>query len=174
LIIIHALGVMIAGIAALVEIESILLSWPLLDALSLIIAFLAYRRNRVVCLYYAITAPTVSVFCFAAIFGLNWGPERAHFPISFFLLLFGLGNCAFSDSSLSELKRPEIVFARRGPFQFSIAAIMGLTLLVGLSFSLWKTVGDRGIAISVILCYLSFLIYFLQRFHRRRKKVESD
>jgi hypothetical protein len=169
LIILHAMGVFTGSIAAAVEIESILISGPGLSLFSLYLIIFAYRRNRTLCLYYALGATTVSVACFCVIFGLQWGPGRAHAPIGVSVFVFGLCNCIFCVFALKELKRPVIV-SPKSPFQYSIAAIMGLTLVVAVSFSLVKTLGDPGIALAALLCYLSLVSYLLLRFHRRKKR----
>ncbi|MCC6123826.1 MAG: hypothetical protein IT426_02605 [Pirellulales bacterium] len=167
LVIIHILGVTVAVILALIEIESIIPTGICLVAYSLIVALLAYRRNRATCLYYALAAPSVSVACFSVIFGLHWGPNDARIPIGCSLALFGLVNIPFGIAALFELKQPESGSRRKGPFQYSIASIMGLTLVVALSLSLSKTLGNRGIALAILLCHLSLTAYILRRFHKK-------
>jgi hypothetical protein len=165
IVIIHFTGVLITATVALFDIESIVWSGPIFSVYSLLIAIFAYRRNRTICLYYAFATPTVSVFCFAIIFGRHWSPGDARIPIGISLAIFGLINVPFGLLSIHESKRT-LRRRHKGPFQFSIAAIMGLTLVVAVSLSLSITFGDQGIALAVILCYVSMLFYILRRYHK--------
>jgi hypothetical protein len=166
LVFIHILGIIIAVLCSVCEIKSIIYSGPLLSAFSLSIALLAYRRNRTITLYYALATPTVSVFCFAIIFGMKWEPGDARLPIGILLTLFGVINTLLGIAADFELRRPQITRRRKGPFQYSIASIMILTLIVAVSLSLIKTLGGGGIALATLLCYLSICIYILKRFHQ--------
>lgn len=173
LVLLHGIGVVVATLIAVAEIESIVASGPILSATGLILAILAYRRKRTLTLYYALGAPTVSLFCFAIISGLHWGPGRAHFPIGVFLAMFGVINTLLGTAACHELKLPATKRRRQGPFQFSIAAIMGLTLVVALSLSLIQTLGDLGIALAMIFCHLSLLAYLLKRYHQEDSFPEA-
>jgi hypothetical protein len=174
LLLIHIAGVVAAAFAAAWDIETILFSGPLLSVFGVLLALIAFRRNRPICLYYALTTPTVSVFCFAWIFAMDWGPGDAQRPIGAFLAIFGLVNLMFGILALSEsLEKPKNL-PKRGPFQFSIASIMGLTLLVAVSLSLWRTFHQQGIAFAAILCHLAVLFFVLHRFHNREITDAGD
>jgi hypothetical protein len=166
LVLLHAIGVILAALIALIEIESIIPSGLILSVVSLVLAVVAYRRKRAVTLYYALAAPTVSCFCFALIYGLHWGPDKAKFPIGVILAIYSLINTGLGAAACRELKTPQKIERRQGPFQFSIASIMGLTLVVALSLSLIQTLGDRGLALATILCHLSLVTYLLKRYHQ--------
>jgi hypothetical protein len=163
LLIIQTVGITLAVIAANVEIESIIATGLVLSALSLMLAYLAFQRKYSICLYYGLTTPAVSLFCFVLINVLHWGPNEARIPIGIFLAGFGMVNIPFGILALRELKRTKTQSFRKGPFQFSIAAIMGLTLVVALSLSLIKTLGLVGIFLAGLLCHLSLLTYVMKR-----------
>jgi hypothetical protein len=167
LVFIHTIGVLLAVVCAVCKIETIIYSGPILSAYGLSIAFWAYRKNRVITLYYALAVPTVFIICFTLIFGMKWSPDDARFPIGILLGLFGVINTFLGITADFELTRPQIARRREGPFQYSIASIMGLTLIVAVSLSLIKTLGDSGIALAVLLCYLSICVYILKRFHAK-------
>lgn len=94
LLILYTLGILIAAIAAMVDIESIMGSGPIMSLVGIWIAFLSYRRDHPIGLFYGLAVPTVSVFCFIVINGLDWGPSDAHVPVSAFLVLFAWGSFA--------------------------------------------------------------------------------
>jgi hypothetical protein len=167
LLLIHIAGVVAAAFAAGWNIGTIVFSGPLLSIFGVLLAILAFRRNRPICLYYALTTPTVSVFCFASILAKDWGPGDAQRPIGVFLALFGLVNLMLGILAVSESIKEQKTLPKRGPFQFSIASIMGLTLIVAVSLSLWKTLHQQGIALAAILCHLALVFFVLRRFHNR-------
>jgi hypothetical protein len=171
LIAIHSLGVTLGIVAAQFKIDSIIASGAILSGIGLWIAVLSHRRKRAVCLYYAIATPTVSLFCFAVIFTLQWSPQQAQRPVGVFLVFFGLFNILFSVLALRELLRPKAVAPRRDPFQFGIATIMGLTLVVAISLSLVKTLGEKGAILAALFCHLCLVFYVLKRFHKSESYV---
>jgi hypothetical protein len=165
-IILVALGSLIAAISAPDYAEPTLNICGFLFAVSLYIAFLAYGRNRTLCLYYALTTATVSIICLAALLGLNSRSCHIRFPIGIFMASFGLFNIPFGIVTLLDVKRRRRGCRRKGPFQYSIAAIIGLTSIVAVSISLIKTLGNQGFALAILLCYFVFLGYVLMRFHK--------
>jgi hypothetical protein len=166
LISLHSVGVTFGVIVAQLEIESIIASGAILSGLGLWIAFLAYRRKLAISLYYAFATPTVSLLCFAVIFTLRWSPQQARRPIGTSLVVFGLFNVLLSLAALRELLRPRVAPPRKGPFQFGIATIMGLTLVVAISLSLVKTLGEDGAILAALFCHFSLVLYAFKRFHK--------
>jgi hypothetical protein len=170
-IILVALGSLIAAISATDYAEPTLNICGFLFVVSLYIAFLAYGRNRTLCLYYALTTATVSIICLAALLGLNSRSCHIRFPIGIFMASFGLFNIPFGIATLLDVKRKRRGCRRKGPFQYSIAAIIGLTSIVAVSISLIKTLGNQGFALAVLLCYFVFVGYVLMRFHKHDRNA---
>lgn len=166
LISLHSVGVTCGVVFAQLDIGSIIPSGAILSGLAIWIAILAYRRKLAISLYYAFVTLTVSLLCFAVIFTLRWSPRQAQRPIGISLIVFGLFNILLSLAALSELLRPRAVTPRKGPFQFSIATIMGLTLVVAISLSLVKTLGEDGAILAALFCHFCLVLYMLKRFHK--------
>ncbi len=173
-LIVYTLGILIAAIAAMVEIESIVGSGPIMSLVGIWIAFLSYRRDRPIGLFYGLAVPTVSVFCFIVINGMDWGPSDAHVPVSAFLVLFAWACIPSCSLAVREVRRQRGLADRR-PIQFSIAFLLGLMFVVALGLGLTQMVGLRGFALAMVLAYLATIFCVVYRFidgRRERKLTE--
>ncbi len=88
------------AIAAIVDIESIVFSGPVISLLGLPIAFLAYRVRHWRGVWFGLSGPAITLFCFALINIQNWGPGDAQGPVSVITSLYAavavvLGVLAF-------------------------------------------------------------------------------
>ena len=169
LLIVYTLGILIAAIAAMVEIESIVGSGPIMSLVGIWIAFLSYRRDRPIGLFYGLAVPTVSVFCFIVINLMEWGPSDAHVPVSAFLVLFAWACIPACSLAIWEVRRQRGL-AQRRPVQFSIAFLLGLMFVVALGLGLAQAVGIRGFALVVILTYLATAFCVVYRFYDGRRE----
>jgi len=166
LICIQMLGIAGSIVASLVEIESIVASGPVFSAVGLAIALLCYRRRRPLGIYFGISAPTISVVCFAIIFGLQWSPEDAAAPISMLLVLFGVPALPLGVAALHE-EGTSATGAHPRKLQYRIKTLLGLTTLVAIVCGLTRTGNTLAVAIGVLLAYGSLCCFVLVQYHRR-------
>jgi len=165
LIVIQVVGVSLGALAATSEIESILVSGPLMSFSGAAIALASYRAGRPDGFYFGLAAPTVAVVCFAIICGLEWSPSDARWPIGLLLAHFALihlpaGIYAFREAQ--DVQRP----AQRRRVQFSIAAILVTTLAAALFLGAFRTENQQAIAGVAFAAYAVFVGYVVRGFHR--------
>jgi hypothetical protein len=81
-------AILVSVFAALVEIESIMLSGPLLTVWGVWCAIVGGRSTptNVPGVIFGLSAPLISLFCFLLINGLQWSPRDAEWPIGFIAL----------------------------------------------------------------------------------------
>ena len=86
--VIQALGIAIGVVVAAMEIESIIVSGPVLSLLGLAIA-LNWRRSRsLATLAYGLSPSLLSLLVFALINIMEWGPREATTPVMMLLLAY--------------------------------------------------------------------------------------
>jgi len=147
LIVAHTLGVLVAGIAAVFGIRSILVSGPILALTGILIAVLSYRKRCRIGFYFGLTAPTVALAWFLIICCLSWGPDYAHLPVSLFLIVFALGNIPGCVFCISELLTAHTGAQHR--FQFSIRTLLAITFFVALYLGILRSLDVFGRLLSV-------------------------
>lgn len=122
------IGVLVAGIAAVFDIYSILLSGPILALTGILVAVQSYRKRRRIGFGFGLTTTTAALVWFLIISSLSWGPGDAHLPVSLFLIIFALASIpAGVFCSL------EAVMAQPGTktrFQFSIGTLLSIMFFV--------------------------------------------
>jgi hypothetical protein len=174
LTILQTIGVEVATLLALFEIRTIVASGPLLSALGLAIAYIAFRRNRPLGLCFGLAAPTASVFCFSLIHGLDWGPDRARMPVLVILVVVALFHVAALYPVGCELAVERGDDREKVPFQFSIMSLLVLTTVVAIFFGTCKTFGLAGTAIGPLLTYGVIVAYSLRQFLVMRSERDED
>lgn len=167
---VQILGVPVALVWAAFNIRSILLSGPVFSATGMAIAIASYWAMRPWGLVLGLAPPTMTVWCFCIIFGLQLSPDEALVPISSLLLVFGFAHMAVSLFAVREMIRTPLRDRPRQPFQFSIATMLGLMLVLSLSLGLSRC-GEGGIAAGLFVGYTSLVAYMAWRFHLR---ISSD
>lgn len=165
-------GILLAVVLAVIDIESIVISGPILGLTGALIAFLAHRRDHLLGLLFGLSAPTVAAFCLFVIAMLEWSPADAQVPVAAFLILYGFLCVPGSALAIAELQssrnsRPH------APFQYTIAAMLVLMLVLAIVLGLAQTAGGKGLAAGISLAYLSALSYVLNQFfcNRRLQKL---
>jgi len=81
LVVLQLVGIAVAVVAGLVDIESIVVSGPVLSLLGLLIAVLSIPCRAWQGILFGASAIIMSIACFAAIAGLGLSPHEAQFPI---------------------------------------------------------------------------------------------
>jgi hypothetical protein len=173
LLVLQMLGIAVGVAAAVWEITSIVCSGPVLSLTGLLLALVSFGRGRGAGLLFGLAVPTTTVFCFAIIAGLGWSPATAHVPISALLFVFGWVALGLCRRAFEEVRNRGRDGPRAAPFQFSIAALLVLTLLVSIGLSLWKTFGQPGAAIAVFLVYTAVAGYVVSQFNRAQPTRET-
>lgn len=159
-----AIGV--AASVAVLEIESILVSGPLLSLVGLTIAAICFQRRLLTGLLFGCSVPTISVICFAIINVMAWGPNAAQTPISMLLVAFALGSLPWGFYALRETDRAAEIFGH-GPLQFRLSALLGLMAAVSLPLALHR-LGLAAFSLGVLAAYGLLLGYTLHRFYAGR------
>ncbi len=149
LIVAHTIGVLVAGIAAVFEIESILASGPVLALTGSLLAGLSYRARHRIGFGFGLTAPVVALAWFLIINGLSWGPDRAHLPVSLFLIIFALASIPGSVFCVLEVLSSHAGADHR--FQFSIGTMLAITFLVALYLGILRALDVFGCLSSLWL-----------------------
>ena len=168
LLIAHTVGILLATVCAAIDIENIMVSLPALSLSGALVALGSFRQDHLLGFLFGLSAPSVAVFCFFVIVTLEWSPSDAQVPVSIFLGIFAL--LSFSACALAMLELQTSGQAQpRGPFQFSIAALLVLMVVLALVLGFVQTLEIRLFATGVSLAYLVAILYGLNRFFNNRR-----
>lgn len=163
LIVAQVVGILAAVAASVIDIETIVVSGPLLSLVGLLLGLVSFRRNDGIGLLFGLSTPSVAVLCFCIIFGLRWGPHDAAFPIPCLLAAFAILSVPAGVVALRRLRRP-VGATRRVKMQFQISTLLGLTFLVALVLGLYKTYGEPGTAVAIMIAYSIAIASVVKRF----------
>jgi hypothetical protein len=130
LLVAHTFGVLAAAIAAVIEIETIVGTGPILAFTGGMIAFLSYRSHRRIGIAFGLAATASAIAWFLTIFSLDWGPSTAHLPVSLFFVVFACASIPSCTFCIMETFPPGDRSA--GQFQFGIATMLSITFLEAL------------------------------------------
>lgn len=166
LIVIQMLGLFFSASLAVYDIETIVATGPIFSLTSAAIVVLSLQAQRPAGFYFGLAAPTIAVACFCIICGLEWGPSRAQVPISWLLVGFAAGCIPAGVHAFAETRSDPP--ASRRPFQFGIAAMLWLTLIVALLLSLLRLQNQQRIAFVASTAYVLAVGYLVRQFHRDR------
>lgn len=86
----QVLGTVATLIAALVEVETIIATFPVLSLLGLSLALIARPLHSWLVVAFGLSAPLVCALCAASIAVFDWGPRSAQDPIARILQVYGL------------------------------------------------------------------------------------
>jgi hypothetical protein len=169
-IVLLTLGLVASGIAAVVDIETIVFSGPLCSLVGIVIAALCYRKNIHAGFLFGLSVPTLAVLCFTTILGLEWSPGQAQVPIGSVIVLFVLLTIPMSILALLELRHADMSKRTVG-FQYGIAELLGLMFLVAVVVALLRTGKSSGMAIGVLVGYGIVAVYVLYCFYTVRRRI---
>ena len=91
-IVVHTIGVLVAAVAAVLDIGTVVAFGPFVALTGILVAVLSYRERCRIGFGFGLTGTAAVVAWFLIIFGLGWSPRTAHFPVSFFLIAFALAG----------------------------------------------------------------------------------
>jgi hypothetical protein len=168
LIVLQAASVWIAVAASVVEIESIVVSGPVLSFSGLIIAVCCLPRGWRYGLAFALSVPTISVACFSLIYGLSWSPDDASRPVSLLLFCFGLAEIPLALFALRDVRTGALHPGRT--FQFGVSSLIVLTAAVSIPLALYRA-GPMMTALGIILAY-GVLLVAIVRSSQRGKEAD--
>ncbi|MCH5378174.1 MAG: hypothetical protein JJ992_29815 [Planctomycetes bacterium] len=172
LVILELLGIIAGVTAAVAEIETIVFFGPACSLLALIIATLSYRRNVRLAFLFGLSVPTIAVVCFVAIFGLEWSPREAYFPIASISFLYAVVAVPLGVFALLELRQADLSKRQVG-FQYGIAQLLGLTFIAAILFASFRSGQPFGAAVGVIVSYGIVAAYVLHQFYVRREEIAA-
>jgi len=125
------LGLSIAVIVAAVDIESIIVSGPILSITGLVAA-LSWRFCRSVFLgALGLSAPAMSLFLLLLISGLNWSPSDAQVPVTAILIGYEVLIAPFALVGLYMALTRSAGGEDHAPFQFSLQSLVLASIFVG-------------------------------------------
>ncbi len=164
LLCLQAIGTLCAALAALVEIETIVASGPILSLSGLVIVAWGVRRDSVWAFYSGLSAPTMSVVCFCIIYGLQWSPAQAGAPIGALVTLYAVASVPVAIAAIRQLSSAVAV---RPParLQFSLRHVLGLMLLVSVNLMLLRTGSEMAVSAGVLYSYGFVCRYLMRQFH---------
>ena len=142
LVVAHTIGVLVAGIAAVFDIKTILLSGPVLALTGILIAVQSYRARRRIGFGFGLTTTTAGVAWFLIIFFRQWGPNTAHLPVSLFLIVFALASIPWGVFCSLEAFTPNAGSKTR--FQFSIGTLLAIMFFVALYLGILRALNVFG------------------------------
>ncbi len=171
LVVLQWLGLLIATGLAVCNIETIVVSGPILSLTGFGIAAASFRSYRVAGFYVGLSAPTVAVCCFSIICGLEWSPSDAQWPIASLLVLYCLISLSPSVYALVERNGP--AGRRHGRFQFSIAAMLGAMVVAAVLCSSIRIGNPQAIAVGAIVAYFIVALYIVRRFHAQAFQLQD-
>jgi hypothetical protein len=91
LLIIQCLGAFAAAIAATIELETILISGPLLSLIGWLFAWMTIHQHSWASLIYGLSAPLTCTLCAVLIAIFRWGPDwNTGWPIAMILVLYAI------------------------------------------------------------------------------------
>lgn len=96
----QVLGLIAGTAAAFGEIESILVSGPLVSILGLVITFVSARSRNLLGVIFGISAPLFAGLVFALINIREWGPGDAQKPVSRLILVYVLAAAPFGSLAI--------------------------------------------------------------------------
>ena len=109
LVVLQLVGIVLAVVAALVDIESIVVSGAILAPLGLAIAGVCYASRVGRGLVFGLSAPLMGIFCVAAIAGFELSPSDAQFPIGLAICVVAAAALPLGVLTLIALKRDRAV-----------------------------------------------------------------
>jgi hypothetical protein len=170
-----AIGVALA--AAIAEIETIVVSGPLLSAVGVLITVLAAARRLRQSVGFGLAVPAISMVCFALIHVFEWAPHQAQTPIGALLAVFAFASLPLGYSALREADPRSEPSLR--PFQFRLASLLGVMAVMAPPLALLRISPAAG-AVGVLIGYALLLAYALHRFYagrgpeKSKKEIEAD
>lgn len=88
LIVAQVIGTSVAVILSIVDVETIVGSGPILSVIGLVVAFAGLVKGNRAAILFGLSATAMSLFLFALINRLRWGPSEASLPVSIILLVY--------------------------------------------------------------------------------------
>ncbi len=173
LVVVQVVGILVAVCLAVRDIESIMVSGPVVSVIGLLVGLMSLRRYDGVGLLFGLSALSMSVLCLSVIYGLEWGPHEAALPISCLLIAYAILSLPAGAVAFRRLRRPPIA-TRRLRMQFQISTLLGLTFLVAVVFSLHGTFGPLWGAVGVMIAYSIVFARIAARFHDGRPGADSS
>jgi hypothetical protein len=172
LILLYLVGIWIAVVASIIAIESIVMSGPLLSVLGLTIAVTAFATGQRESIWLGVAVPSISVCCFALIFGLAWSPGDAERVIPALLFLFGTVVLPAGLHALraGRIDRTKPATAR---FQFRLSSLIVLTTACAVPLAMTR-LGPAPAAIGVIISYTITLTMVARSLRAARQPAELE
>ena len=160
-------GTPAAVIAAIIDIEAIVVTGPVMSVVGVAVASVSFQRRAPLGFYYGLSFPTISVVCFCLIYGLGWGPARATVPIGALVTFFGIGSTALAIPAFRESRRNHKP-PQHGRLQFGIGTLLVAMFAIALPLGLHQTAGPAGGAIGILISYAITAGACIRRFHASR------
>jgi hypothetical protein len=82
LAILKMVAIGIGTVAALIDIESIVATGPIISLLGLPVAIISIRNARYLGIVFGLSGLAITIACFLLIFNLQWSPHEAQMPVS--------------------------------------------------------------------------------------------
>lgn len=161
LAVLQCVATLVGWLAALGNIEAIVVLGPLLSFSGLVIFVISWLRGHTLGALYGLAVPELSVICFLTIYLNDWSPAQAYYPINSVIAVFVLAHaplCAFViRDARRRLLRPEEKFS----YQFSIAGIMTFTGFVAGTLGLQRALGFSGLTLAVVLWHVVVVAWYV-------------
>lgn len=162
--ILQLLGVSVATAASTIQIESIVVSGPLLSLLGLTIAVAAWalRRSTAAALF-GLSVMILSAGVFGLIVSLPWSPDDAQYPVPLILIGYEYLITPFGAIAVHRLWRNESARADHRRLQFGLRDLLALTLVVAIASGVLRIAMNRhsltvelapGVAAAIVLAVL--------------------
>lgn len=122
----------ITPLAAGLEIESILVTGPMILIVGIVLASLTRRIGSINLLLYALSGPIACGLCAMLIAVNRWQPDKAHYPITFILAISAVIHIALAFTAWAPLRNAptNLLKWESANWQYSLKSMLAATTAV--------------------------------------------
>ena len=143
---IQAAAAVTAALAAFVDVETILVSCPVIAFLGLVLASASLPRISVNLLLFGLSCPVITSAIALLIASFDWGPQEASLPVRVLLTLNAGATVVWGTLIGRRMMRGRFSATSGGtpPFRFSLLSLLALITLTCLFFALLRRLAPDG------------------------------
>jgi hypothetical protein len=160
LAVLQTLLVLIGWLAALGDIEVIVVLGPLLSLSGFVLTVVAWWRGHPLGSLFGLSVPFLSTLCFTLIVRNSWTPGQAYYPINSVIAVFILAQAPLCALVIRHAQG-QLIGAAKSGYQFSIAGIMLFTSFVAVALGLQRAMGFGGLVLAVLLWHVVVISWFV-------------
>ena len=145
------LGVCGSTIAAIAQIESILVTGPVFSAVGFVVAFGWIASRSPASIAFGLSAPGISFFLLVLINLLSWGPAEAAHPVPAMLLGYEAVIIPVGLMALYRTLAASPQYPRRWVWQFNLRTLFVIIFAASLAFGVTRVFVPSGASIRLVI-----------------------